>query len=119
MKFSDASDTTCGHKASDITPAIACLEERGVEKKRKRSTIWLRTKTTTITTTTANKKERKKERKKGKKERRRRRGPSSFRGTLEPFQRQRCLRRGGARMGFFERVTSILNTKPELNCEVK
>ena len=33
MKFSGASDTTCGHKASDIIPSIACLEERGVGKK--------------------------------------------------------------------------------------
>ena len=41
------------------------------------------------------------------------RGPSSVRRTLEPFQRQRwgnfSERRGGAHMGFSERIDNILN----------
>ena len=82
LKCWEAWDTTCGHKAKDITPLIACsrkaLKERALD-----DLPW-------------------------KEERR----PSWIRRTLEPFQRQRwetSERRSGVHMGFIERIDTILN----------
>ena len=82
LKCWEAWDTTCGHKAKDITPSIVWRREARKEEALD-DLLW-----------------------------KDERGPSSIRRTLEPFQRQRwrnAWETAGAHMGFSERINSILN----------
>ena len=82
--YLEAWDTTCGHKAKGITPSIAWRREAWKEKMLNEYLPW-----------------------------KDERGPLPSQSdwwTLVPFQRQETSeRRGGAFMGFFERIDTIFN----------